>query len=232
MRSRKGFLLTGGFVLMLLLAALLALVFIDEELFIFSGPLSYVTIGVVGAVTNATIFIPAPSMMPVYVSIADQNILVLVAFFYALSAAFGESTAYHFGRWLGEFKAIENSWVHRKLEARMRDEKRTAAVLFLLALLPSLFLFDVGGIIAGNTRYPWKWFFLATFFGRWVKYSTYMIIFWEAIEGVIARAPFLQHAAAFVMVVIVAGVSLGIFLYRSRNGTGNRLFAKESEGSS
>lgn len=190
--------LTLGVIFLLLGLPFGLLVVLKERVTVLDGTPGYLTAAGIGIFTNATILIPTHGTLPLVVEIAQHNGLIRVALVYALASAVGESTAYLVGRLGNALPAIRASQTHAFLERRMQGRRKIGAILFLLAAIP-IAPFDVGGIIAGNAKYPYKLFFVTTFVGRWLKYL-YLIPAWEGIEKILAQVPLLQVATPWIMV--------------------------------
>ncbi|MCP6726482.1 MAG: hypothetical protein KJI69_00355 [Patescibacteria group bacterium] len=200
MNSRLWIVLSGVTIIVPFVVVPFALYFVKDGLPILNGFYGYLTIAIIGVVTNATFIIPTPTMMPVVVEIADRNSLFLIAGTYAFFAAFGESTGYFAGDFINKISAIRDSRIHQFLEEKMKGGKKTGVILFILAVFP-VSPFDIGGAIAGNAGYPWRWFWVVTFIGRWLKYW-YLIPFWEIAERWISKIPWVGNIAGLLMVVI------------------------------
>lgn len=111
---------------------------------------------------DTTIIFPAPGGLVVVIAAAMFN-PAWVALAAGVGGALGESTAYLVGRggravirdrYLGKYERAEN-WMRRY----------GFATIFLFALVPFL-IFDLVGMIAGSTKYPYWKFLLATLAGR------------------------------------------------------------------
>jgi len=217
MLKQQRTLLTLGGVLMVSVGALVALSLFINELVIFDGPAGYLMVAAIGGASSAAVVIQPVSVMPVIVSVAEQNNMAVVVLVYAAAASLGESTAYFFGRVLGRVEFLEP--VHRRLTRWMKSKKRTGFILFLLASVP-VPLFDFGAWVAGEARYPWRWFVTATFAGRVLKYWV-LIVSWAWLQDRLAGAPLIANQAVaqavMIAVIAVAGLCLFFFARRRRN---------------
>ena len=166
----------------------------NEE--ILNGISGYGTVVVIAVLVNATVLIPTPAFLPLVAGIADQNSVIWVAGAYAAGSAIGESTSYLLGQLLNRFPAVRDSRTHQFL-MRWLQGRKTVVVLFFLAAIP--FPYDVGGAIAGNAKFPFRWFFLATFGGRWLKYI-YLIPFWHKIEEILESVSWIHGATSWFMI--------------------------------
>ncbi|MDO8577511.1 MAG: hypothetical protein Q7R55_01430 [Candidatus Wildermuthbacteria bacterium] len=171
-----------------------------SHLGLLSGTTGYFVALAIGIGTSATIFLPTPTLMPLVVEIAHANGIFWVAGAYAAASALGEGTGYLGGRIINKIPAVEQSGFHRFLERVMRGRWRTAFILMGFAAIPSPY--DLAGIVAGNGRYPFLWFWCATFIGRWVKYL-YFIPLWEEIEDLLSNVSWLSSIASLLMTVVI-----------------------------
>jgi len=110
---------------------------------------------------DATILFPSPVLALVAVegSVLNPSLVALTA---AVGSALGEVTGYLFGysgQGIVDSNASLVSWV----------EEYGFLTLLVLAATPNPF-FDMAGIIAGYTSYPFHLFLLATFLGKGIKF--------------------------------------------------------------
>lgn len=120
---------------------------------------------------NATVLLPAPSLM-----IAASCALIMNPWLVALCAALGST--------LGEFVGYAFGTVTKDLSPRFQKilDKITGKIhnqtliIFILAVLP-LPLFDVAGIYSGGTKMNLIKFFLACFVGKFIKMLVYTRIY-------------------------------------------------------
>lgn len=144
-----------------------ALIFIFRDKIQNIGNIGYFGLFLLCFIANATVLLPAPSLM-----IAASAALILnpiiVAICASLGSTLGEFVGYAFGTVVEDlsprFKVLLD-----KLTSRIRN--RTVLV-FVLALLP-LPLFDVAGIYSGGTKMNLIKFFLACLAGKFIKTLVY-----------------------------------------------------------
>lgn len=150
------------------------------------GEIGYFGLFFLCMLANATVLLPAPSLM-----IAASCALImnpwLVALFAALGSTVGELVGYLFGHATKElspkFKKLLDT-----LNARIHNE---TLIVFILALLPLPF-FDVVGIYSGGTRMNLIKFFIACFVGKFIKMLIYTRIY-DILEWASERYPGLDR---------------------------------------
>ncbi len=134
------------------------------------GNYGYLGILVGAFAGNATIVFPAPFLsfiLPLAVTLASQNNLVLVVLIYALGATGGEMMGYILGRGGKHILNKDDEWLHRKAEKWLA---RYGSWAIMVLTFQPIFPFDIVGIVAGTLRYPWWKFFIFCFLGRVPKY--------------------------------------------------------------
>jgi membrane protein YqaA with SNARE-associated domain len=102
---------------------------------------------------------------PVFALVAVEGSILnptLVAFFAALGATLGEVTGYLLG-YSGQVLVDPNT----RVESWVRDHG--FITLLVLAAVPNPF-FDLAGIVAGYSGFPFDQFLLATFLGKSAKF--------------------------------------------------------------
>lgn len=132
---------------------------------------SYLGLILLCFIANATVLLPAPSLM-----IAASCALIMNPWLVALCAALGSS--------LGEFVGYAFGTVTEDLSPKFKKflDKLTSKIhnqtliVFILAVLP-LPLFDVVGIYSGGTKMNLIKFFLACFVGKFIKMLVYTRIY-------------------------------------------------------
>lgn len=136
---------------------------------------SYLGLILLCFLANATVFLPAPSLM-----IAASCALImnpwLVALCAALGSALGELVGYAFGT-VAEDLSPKFQKILGKLVSKIHNQ---TLIVFILAALP-LPLFDIVGIYSGGTKMNLIKFFLACFAGKFLKMLVYTRIYdiWE-----------------------------------------------------
>ncbi len=123
----------------------------------------YVGVFITMLVGSATVVLPVPGLAVVYVagSIWSPLLVGLVA---GLGDALGEWTGYLAG-YAGQ-GLIENAAVYKRFESWM--QRNGFLTIFVLSAIPNPF-FDLAGVAAGASRFPTKWFLVATCMGKTIK---------------------------------------------------------------
>lgn len=149
-------------VLLLSLLITLAIVSLRDRIARFES-YGYLGIFIISLLGNATVILPAPSLLAVGAGggIFNPLIVGLVA---GPGEALGELTGYLAG--YGGRAIIEDGEMHVRLERWM--ERRGGLVIFLLSVIPNP-LFDLAGISAGSLRFPIWRFLLACWLGKTLK---------------------------------------------------------------
>lgn len=131
------------------------------------GSIGYVGVFFLCLIANATVLLPAPSLM-----IAASAALILnpflVALFASLGSTIGEFVGYAFGTAVEDLSPKFKSFLE-KLTTRIHN--RTLLV-FILAVLP-LPLFDIVGIYSGGTKMNLLKFFFVCLAGKFIKTLVY-----------------------------------------------------------
>jgi membrane protein YqaA with SNARE-associated domain len=208
MRTSRVILVALAAIVLIVGPIVLSLLLKDHAWFL-SGNRGYLTAIFIGVVTNLSVVIPTPAMLPLIVEIAQHNPLFWVAGVYAFGSAIGESSTYFFGRFANYIPAVATSRFHRFLENRIRGRWKTSVILVLFAAAP--LPYDIGGLAAGNARYSFPQFFASTFGGKWVRYL-YMVPLWAVAQQRLERVSWLSQAAPFFMVSAL----LLVFLFVKR----------------
>lgn len=121
--------------------------------------------------SNATVLLPAPSLM-----IAASCALIMNPVLVAVVAAAGSSLGELVGYVFGNTGSSLSPGFQKLLDAITARVKSPAFLVFLLALLP-LPLFDVVGIYSGGTRMHLGKFFVLCFLGKFLKMLVYTRMF-------------------------------------------------------
>jgi membrane protein YqaA with SNARE-associated domain len=160
--SRRPQVATGLALLGLLgLSLLLLRVPIDYKAF---GNTGYVGIFAITLLASATFVLPVPYLAAIIVggTFLDPRMVALVA---GVAAALGEITGY----WVG-YKGRGILPPSRWLALLERGMARFGLpVIFMAAAVPNP-VFDAVGLIAGATRLPLRYFVLACFFGKTLRF--------------------------------------------------------------
>ena len=127
----------------------------------------YFGVFLISVISNATIILPVPSLIFVFLLSGELN-PILLALLSGLGSAIGELTSYGIG--LGGVALTEQKKKHlkKKLDGIEKMFQKYGGfwviVLFAATPLP----FDIVGLGAGALRYPPKKFFIATFIGKFI----------------------------------------------------------------
>lgn len=138
-------------------------IFAFRDRFADLAAIGYPGIFLVSLLGNATIVLPAPSLVLVF-SMGSALPPVLVGLAAGVGEALGELTGYAAG--FGGRAVIENEETYRRLVAWM--ERRGGVTVFVLSVIPNP-LFDLAGIAAGTLRYPLWRFLLFCWLGKTIK---------------------------------------------------------------
>lgn len=128
--------------------------------------LTYPAVFIVSILGNASVLLPAPVFVVVFVAGQTMDPLA-VGIIAGLGAAIGEMTGYLAG-FSGQ-GLVENRPAYRRIQRWMN--RSGVLVIFALAAIPNLF-FDIGGIIAGAVRMPVWQFLLAAWAGKSLRLAT------------------------------------------------------------
>ena len=135
------------------------------------GNVGYLGLFLLCFLANATVFLPAPSLMIAASCALIMNPL-LVALFAALGSTFGEFVGYAFGTVTKELSPKFQKIID-KFTSKIHNQY---LLVFVFAVLP-LPLFDIVGIYSGGAKMNlWK-FFLTCFVGKFIKMLVYTKIY-------------------------------------------------------
>lgn len=152
------------------LLAVLAALCISGAIFLFKDQLyslrsyGYAGVFLLSLIGNATILLPMPSMVSVFIGGGLFN-PVLVGLMASTGGSIGELTGYLAG--VGGHRIIENQKVFVRIQRWM--DRWGLVGIFLMALIPNPF-FDMVGIVAGLLRVPLWHFLVATWLGQTLKF--------------------------------------------------------------
>lgn len=133
------------------------------------GLLAYPVVGVVQALTSATLFLPAPGAA---LAAAAGTFLdpLWVGIFAGVGSATGELTGYALGYYGRRAVPPNRSRLWRLAERGFNRWGLLA--LIVLAMIPNP-VFDALGVLAGCLRYPVGRFWIATAFGKTMKFYAF-----------------------------------------------------------
>lgn len=120
---------------------------------------------------NATVIFPAIFLslsIPLAVSLASQNSLVIISLVFATGASLGEGVGYFLGRYGKKLINGDDNKLYMRCEGWVRRHGKWAIIFLSISPFPP---FDLVGIAAGVLKYPaWKFIFFC-FLGRVFKYA-------------------------------------------------------------
>lgn len=125
-----------------------------------------------GFVSSATVFLPTPAFIVVFIMAAPQFGLnpFWLGIVSGTGAAIGELVGYYLayaGSGLFLCKYDKYAKDVKNLEKKFR-KYGADLIVFLFAVTPAPF--DIVGLLCGAIKYSVKRFFIATLFGKWIKY--------------------------------------------------------------
>lgn len=171
------------FLLVAFIIILSVAVFLNRELlqgqFSQARSVGYLGLFVLCFLANATVLLPAPSLM-LATSFATVMNPLLVAVVASLGSSCGELVGYLFGR-TGSDLSPRFQALMEKIQAW---NLRPLLLVFILALLP-LPLFDLIGIYSGGTKIHPAKFLAACFLGKFLKMLFYILLYDIAIAWVL-----------------------------------------------
>jgi membrane protein YqaA with SNARE-associated domain len=131
--------------------------------------LGYLGALIIGFISAATIFLPTPAFVAVFIMATPQFGFnpILLGIFAGIGSAIGELVGYYIGLGGANYflKKYEKSFAYVKQKFH---ECGAPLIIFVFALTPAPF--DIVGIFCGVIKYPLKTFFLATLAGKIIKF--------------------------------------------------------------
>lgn len=170
------------FLVILFVLGLSVAIFAFRERFADLAAIGYPGIFVVSLLGNATIILPAPSLVLVF-AMGSALPPVGVGLAAGVGEALGELTGYAAG--FAGRAVIEDEKHYQRLVRWM--ERRGGITVFVLSVVPNPF-FDLAGIAAGTLRYPVWRFLLFCWLGKTVKTT---VVAWAGAQSWNAITPFL-----------------------------------------
>jgi len=153
-------------------------IFIERDKIQNLGKASYLGVLLLCFLANATVLLPAPSLLVVASCSLILNPL-LVAFFAAIGATLGEAVGYCFGK---AAKGLSSSF-QTILEKISRIIHNESLLIFVFAVLP-LPIFDMIGVYSGGTKVSLYKFLGICFLGKLLKMllftQTFKILDWDS----------------------------------------------------
>jgi membrane protein YqaA with SNARE-associated domain len=143
------------------------LIFINKSTIQQLGAFGYIGVFLLCFICNATVLLPAPSLL-VVVSAATALNPILVALAGALGTTLGEMVGYFSGYAGGNVvEKKDNKYISLLI-------KYGLPVVFIFALIP-MPLFDISGVASGYLRIKWYKFLIACFLGKSIKMLIYAL---------------------------------------------------------
>ena len=146
------------------------LIFLNRDKFGNLESYGYVGIFLISVLGNATIVLPVPVILTVFLGGGIFNPLA-VAVVTSLGATIGELTGYMAG--ISGRGLIENKGKIEKVKNWM--SKHGLWTLFVLAVIPNP-LFDLAGIVAGATRIPVYKYLIVVWLGKLIKFLVFSFL--------------------------------------------------------
>jgi len=125
------------------------------------GDFGYAGVFLIMLVSSATVFLPVPGFLVIPALGAAYNPF-LVGIAGGLGSAIGELSGYLFGFGGQSLLDKHNAW-HTKLTVWMTQ--KGFLTILALSFVPNPF-FDIAGVVAGASGYPWWKFFFACLIGK------------------------------------------------------------------
>ena len=170
-------------VIVLAMIALSVAIYLARNRFAALAAVGYPGIFLVSLLGNATLILPAPSLILVF-SMGSALPFFLVGLAAGIGEALGELTGYAAG--VGGRVVIERRETYERLHRWM--QRRGALTIFVLSVIPNP-LFDLAGIAAGSLRYPLWRFLLICWLGKTIKTT---LVAWAGSQSIHVIEPFLR----------------------------------------
>jgi len=150
------------------------------------GGIGYLGLFALCFLANATVLLPAPSLM-----IAASAALILNPWLVALTASLGSATGEFVGYLFGHAGQDVSPKFRKLLDKLQAKVKNPLLLVFILALLP-LPLFDVAGVYSGGTKLHLGKFFLLCWCGKFLKTLIYTKAY-DILEWAISLNPMVEE---------------------------------------
>jgi membrane protein YqaA with SNARE-associated domain len=128
----------------------------------------YIGIFIINFLGSVSVFSPAAPFTAIYAGTIYNPFLV--SFVSALGAICGDAPGYGIG-YGGQLIIHHFKWYDR---IKYFMELNGAITIFVLASIPNPF-FDLAGIAAGTTNYPFWKFIIISFIGKWIKFTFFSL---------------------------------------------------------
>ena len=152
-------------VFLLAVIAMSVFIFLNRDKLEQTGNYGLIGVFVLCFISNATVFLPAPSLIVVVTAASFLNPF-LVSLAGALGSALGELTGFFSGR------AGKNIGKAKTGKLGRAVQKHGTPVVFIFALLP-LPIFDIIGVASGFLGIKWYKFMVACLPGKFIKMLIY-----------------------------------------------------------
>jgi membrane protein YqaA with SNARE-associated domain len=141
---------------------------------------SYLGVFVSGIITSASILIPLPSQLPVFLAVVLKLNPILTSALAAAGSMIGEMTGYGIG--LAGGKAVDRIFKkNKRLVATIKHYYHRYAFWVILATAFLFFPFDIVGIMSGLSKYDVRKFLLAGIIGKFFKT---LLVFYLILNGI------------------------------------------------
>jgi membrane protein YqaA with SNARE-associated domain len=138
----------------------------EEFLYSLVYNFGYIGVFLLSMISSATLFIPTPAFIIVFLIASTMNPFLL-GLFAGLGAAIGEFSGYAIG-YGGEHFLLKKHEKRLKEIEKHFERYGANAIIFVFSATP--LPFDLVGLFCGVIKYPVKWFFIFTLLGKLVKY--------------------------------------------------------------
>jgi membrane protein YqaA with SNARE-associated domain len=129
----------------------------------------YLGIFIISFLGSIAVFSPAAPMAAIYAGTIYNPLLV--SFVSALGAICGDAPGYGIG--YGGQLIIPPSNVYDHIKYFMKING--TMTIFILATIPNPF-FDIAGIAAGASNFPFWKFVIISFIGKWIKFTIFSLV--------------------------------------------------------
>ena len=172
--------------LVAVIVALSVVIFLLRDKLQDLGGVGYLGLFALCFLANATVLLPAPSLM-----IAASAALILNPWLVALVASLGSATGEFVGYVFGTAGRDLSPKFQKLLDKLQAKVKNPLLLVFILALLP-LPLFDVAGVYSGGTKLHLGKFFLLCWCGKFLKTLIYTKAY-DILEWAISLNPMTEE---------------------------------------
>ena len=129
----------------------------------------YLGIFIISFLGSIAIFSPAAPLATMFAGTIYNPLIV--GFIAGLGAIVGDAPGYGIG--YGSQLIIPDSAIYQQIKYFMGING--AITIFILAVIPNPF-FDLAGIAAGATNFPFWQFLIIAFIGKWIKFTIFSLV--------------------------------------------------------